>query len=399
MSADVTSKAKIDVAARPRQAAGWRAGRPAEDPDKVKRWGYVSAKPSEYLVHMRKGRVRTSSSGQGATCFKWPTDSVAIIPTSLQRIAFEADQVTREKVGVFVRGVAVYRIVDPLLAFRVLNWSFPERAQEKLEETLGAMLTGSTRRLVANLTVEDCLTRRKAAIARELIVEMQPVLAGEGALGDATDRGWGIVLDTVEIQEVKVTSENVFQMMQAPFRAALERDAARARAEMELLRVEADQEIAKARLDAERALFEERMQKERQEKDARTLERIRDEERRLKEADALLAAQEKRQAMIASERALTELQLESELAARRARLAVAREEAAVAHEIATGKAEVARVQAEADARRILAEKMPELAHAMGQKIGEMRVVSVGGDGAMKGLTEAVAGVVELVRRG
>jgi hypothetical protein len=49
---------------------------------------------------------------------------------------------------------------------------------------------------------------------------MQPVLAGEGALHDGTDRGWGIVLDTVEIQEVRVTSENVFQMMQAPFRAA-----------------------------------------------------------------------------------------------------------------------------------------------------------------------------------
>jgi flotillin len=399
MSADIPGKAKIDVTSRPRQAAGWRAGRPAEDPDKVKRWGYVAAKPSEYLVHMRSGRVRPSSSGQGTTCFKWPTDSVAIIPTSLQRIGFEADQVTREKVGVFVRGVAVYRIVDPLLAFRVLNWSFPERAQEKLEETLGAMLTGATRRLVANLTVDECLTRRKQAIASELIVEMQPVLAGEGALHDGTDRGWGIVLDTVEIQEVRVTSENVFQMMQAPFRAALERDAARARAEMELLRVSADQEIAKARMDAERALFDEKMTKEREEKDARTAERIRDEERRLKEADALLAAQEKRKAMIASERELAELTLESELASRRARLIIVREEGVVAHEIATGKAEVARVQAEADARRIMAEKMPELAHAMGQKIGEMRVVSIGGDTPFKGLTETIAGVVELVRKG
>ena len=120
---------------RPRHEAGWRSGRPVEDPEKTKRWGLVTAKPSEYLVHCRGGRVRGKSSGQGATCFKWPWDSISIVPTSLQRLSFRADQVTREKVGVEVVGLAVYRIADPLLAFRVLNFSYPERAQEKLEAT------------------------------------------------------------------------------------------------------------------------------------------------------------------------------------------------------------------------------------------------------------------------
>jgi hypothetical protein len=60
---------------------GWRAGRPVEDPEKTKRWGLVTAKPSEYLVHCRRGRILRTS-GQGASCFKWPWDSVAIVPTS-----------------------------------------------------------------------------------------------------------------------------------------------------------------------------------------------------------------------------------------------------------------------------------------------------------------------------
>ncbi|MBW2529803.1 MAG: hypothetical protein JRI23_36845 [Deltaproteobacteria bacterium] len=110
-----TTSAKL--ALRPREHLGWRAGRPVEDPHKVKRWGFVTAKPSEYLVHVRRGKV-THRSGQGATCFKWPWDSVAVIPTSLQRIAFCADQVTAEKVGVEVVGLAVYRIADPRLASR-----------------------------------------------------------------------------------------------------------------------------------------------------------------------------------------------------------------------------------------------------------------------------------------
>ena len=124
---------------RLRENAGWRTGRPVEDPEKTKRWGYVTARPSEYLVHVRRGAVSTKSSGQGATCFKWPRDAVAIIPTSLQRLQFKADQVTLEKVGVEVVGLAVYRIAEPLLAYSVLNFSFPERAQEKLEQFLNQM--------------------------------------------------------------------------------------------------------------------------------------------------------------------------------------------------------------------------------------------------------------------
>ena len=182
--------------------AGWRAGRPVEDPEKTKRWGFITATPSEYLIHMRRGRIRRSSSGQGASCFKWPWDSVAVIPTTINRLQFTADQVTREKVGLSVTGLAVYRIVEPELTFRMLNFSFSERASEKLAEVLREMFIGATRRHVANLSVEEVMTRRKEAIATELMSELAPVLAGAGRVEDTTASGWGVVLDTVEIQNL-----------------------------------------------------------------------------------------------------------------------------------------------------------------------------------------------------
>jgi regulator of protease activity HflC (stomatin/prohibitin superfamily) len=182
-----------------RELVGWRAGRPEEDPEKMKRWGFVTAKPSEHLIHVRGGKV-TDKSGQGATCFKWPWDSVAIVPTSLQQLSFRADQVSAEKVGVEVVGLAVYRIAEPELAFRVLNFSYPERAQQKLEETLTSMFVGATRRIVATLGVEDCMRKRKAALAEELLREIAPVVGGEGRPDDFTTRGWGVVIDTIEIQ-------------------------------------------------------------------------------------------------------------------------------------------------------------------------------------------------------
>ncbi|APR87039.1 Hypothetical protein A7982_12388 [Minicystis rosea] len=256
------------IGPRARYDGGWRAGKPAEDPEKLKRWGRLSARPSEYLIHMRRGKVLPATSGQGASCFKLPGDAVAVVPTTVQKLRFVAEQVTRERVGVEVTGVAVYRIADPLIAFRMVNFSFPERAQEKLEELLGEMFVGAVRRLVANLSVEECLSRRKEGIAEELMREIVPVVTGKGRPDDVTDAGWGIVMDTVEIQDVRVLSEAVFANMQARFRKEQEREAreaalvteravklgeAEAERTIELTRVAARIDVEKQKREAEEA--------------------------------------------------------------------------------------------------------------------------------------------------
>ncbi|MFT3769171.1 MAG: hypothetical protein QM820_27345 [Minicystis sp.] len=256
------------IGPRARYDGGWRAGKPAEDPEKLKKWGRISARPSEYLIHMRRGKVLPATSGQGASCFKLPGDAVAVVPTTVQQLRFVAEQVTREKVGVEVTGVAVYRIAEPLIAFRMVNFSFPERAQEKLEELLGEMFVGAVRRLVANLSVEECLSRRKEGIAEELMREIVPVVSGKGRPEDATDAGWGIVMDTVEIQDVRVLSEAVFANMQAKFRKEQERAAreaalvteravklgeAEAERTIELTRVATRTEVEKQKREAEEA--------------------------------------------------------------------------------------------------------------------------------------------------
>jgi hypothetical protein len=251
---------------RLRYGDGWRAGKPEEDPEKTKRWGLINARPSEYLIHMRRGRVITTSSGQGASCFKLPSDSVAVVPTTVQQLRFVAEQVTREKVGVAITGVAVYRIAEPLIAFRMLNFSYPERAQEKLEQLLVEMFVGAARRLVANLSVEECLSRRKEGIGTELMREIEPVVSGHGRVEDDTDRGWGIVMDSIEIQDVRVLSETVFANMQAGYRQEQERAAreaalsteravklgeAEAERLIELSRMAAKTEVDKRRKEAE----------------------------------------------------------------------------------------------------------------------------------------------------
>jgi len=444
----------VQIVTRPRVDGGWRAGRPVEDPHKVKLWGFVTAKPSEHLIHVRRGKV-TRRSGQGATCFKWPWDSVAIVPTSLQELSFRADQVTSEKVGVEVVGLAVYRIADPLLAFRVLNFSFPERAQEKLERTLTSMFVGATRRIVATLPVEDCLRKRKAALAEELLAEIAPVVGGSGSTEDFTHQGWGVVIDTIEIQEVRVLSESVFAAMQAPYRAALDREAREARAvanqaivkretscqretELTKLRVEAelDQERTAAdREHAEREAENQRRQSELAAAQQRAVneQKLAIEQQRLAhqaELDRRRAELERSQAEAAARTAIeaaelaaaqaeaTSASLPAQQAAQESQAELERRRTALAAELRRRAAEAARdeglaqaaaaleqarasgVEAEAQARLELSRQLPAVAQALAGTMGEVKVTQIGGDqNPFAQVAAALAALLDVARSG
>jgi len=330
-----------------RYQAGWRAGKPIEDPEKLKRWGFVGAKPSEYLVCTRRGEVDRKRSGQGMRIFKWPWESVSIVPTTLQRIEFTADQVTRERIGVSVTGIAVYRIAEPLLAFRFLNFTYAEAASEKLGATLREMFVGAARRLIANLTLEDCLTRRKEAIAGYLMDEISPVISGEGAPDDTTDKGWGVVLDTIEIQQVRIQSQQVFAHLQAPYRAEIA-----ARAEL-------------AELDRQRQLAERRAETERLSQEAR-LESVRAtrmlEARTEAEATEVEAREAARRAEMTAAAARRNAELERDRVIHQIQIAEEQRRAKAAAEVAALEAERARIEA------AHAQAQLELAHDQALKL-------------------------------
>ena len=438
-----TPRNEVSITTEPRQrySDGWRAGKPAEDPEKLKKWGMISAKPSEFLIHMRGARVLTGSSGQGASCFKWPWDSVAIVPTTVQRLRFTADQVTSEKVGVSVTGLAVYRIADPMIAFRMLNFSFPERAQEKLEQLLVEMFVGAARRLVANLTVEQCLAKRKEGIAAELMREIAPVVGGSGRPEDKTVKGWGVVIDTIEIQDVRILSQAVFANMQARFRQEQERNARDAELTTQRAikhgEAEAERQIALTRLQAETEVKQRRQ--------------VAEEQARM---DALAAEARIAEAKLSHERqmAVTRMQVEVEKVQLQAQASSARhaaesEAAAAKHaaEMAIAAQEYEKVQAhlqmlearkkaaelevalaELGTRRLVVEQEPELskmrevrriendlspeaiqlavaqqlpqiATAFQQKMGEVHVTAVDGANPFGYVAAAVEGVLGLVR--
>jgi flotillin len=339
----------------------------------MKSWGRVTAQPNEFLIQIRSGRVKRS--GQGMSCFKWPGDSIAILPTSITKLSFRADQVTLEKAGVEVTGLAVYRVVEPLLAYRMMDGD-----RGGLTEILRDMFVGATRRIVAGLSLEECLTHRKERVAAALMMEIAPVLAGEGSLSDGTATGWGVVLDTIEIQDVKVLSQEVFSRLQAPFREKLALAAIAAREEV--IREQ-------ARLEAERKRGEE---EERRRLMASEESRLEAERRRELESREHRAGLEQR----AFERDLAR-QMEAAQAAR----ARAQLELAARRESGELEAELARLTrageelTEARLREVLlTHTLPELAKAYRGMFGQIHVTASDGTSPLGFLS---AGIGEVLR--
>src|SRR5437764_8763146 len=96
--------------------------------------------------------------------------------------------------------------------------------------------------------------------------EIAPVVSGLGRVEDHTHKGWGVVIDTIEIQDVRVLSGQVFGNMQARFRQeqmriareaelareqSIKQDEAAAERKIELTRVAASTEIRRQKQQAD----------------------------------------------------------------------------------------------------------------------------------------------------
>ncbi|MEM6731421.1 MAG: hypothetical protein AAF658_07680, partial [Myxococcota bacterium] len=273
---------------------------------------------------------------------------------------------------------------------------------------------GATRRLVANLTVDECLQKRKSALAAELLREVSPVVGGAGRAEDATEKGWGVVIDTIEIQEVRVLSDSVFAAMQAPYRRALEQRAheaqVRSEREIALHTTQSELEVESARVESELE-----MQRRRRELDeAQTLGQKEQsllelhnqaEIARVQQDQIIRRAQEDIETHTLLDEAarrrreLARDELNDALDRRERTAAIARIEASqqAESELESARALAARNRAQAELVR--AENLPELAAAVGQRFGEVKITQLGQvDGSpFGGIAQAVAAVLDLAK--
>jgi flotillin len=209
----------------------------------MKNHGYIVANPAEFLIHQRFGKTRRTGREISFLCLPL-IDRCYRIPSSTHALTFAADQITAENQGVEISGFAIWKVAEPEKACRNFDFNDPGEAMRRIGANLKDVVESAIRHQVANMTIEDVLRRRGSIILR--LKEELAYIAGQ----------WGLAIETIEIKNVRISSEKLFENMQAKFRDEV-------RLESETSGLETDREIAERRFShrAQLALKEQEFNK------------------------------------------------------------------------------------------------------------------------------------------
>ncbi len=181
------------------------------------RWKRVIVPPNVYVVQTRLGRKDPVTIGQGISFSYNPfTDAYLIVPAAMQTIGVVANSITKEKQGINILAYLQWQIDNFALAYRKLDFSDSRDPLGIVNAQLREQAEAAIKDKIATMSVEEVLTD-KAPIIEELTTRLKAVAEGRQQSGQASD-GLGIKIVTVQIREALVSSQRLWQDLQAPFR-------------------------------------------------------------------------------------------------------------------------------------------------------------------------------------
>lgn len=188
---------------------------------------FVTVNPSDYAIVFKKGNI--IKEGRGFRFFCTPRIQYVIIPGNVKNITFAADQISRENQGVEVSGFAIWKVGEPKKIYQHFDFKQDIETMEQVSEFLKDVVESAIRHMVANMTIEEVL-RKRGTIILQLKKELEYI----------TEQ-WGIIVETIEIKNVRILSKTLFDNMQAKFRNAV-------RLEAETNSIETEKQIEEQRI-------------------------------------------------------------------------------------------------------------------------------------------------------
>src|SRR5258708_191439 len=180
-------------------------------------WKRVIVPPNAYVVHTRMGRKTTVTLGLGISFRYNPdTDAYLVVPAAMQTIGIVANGISKEKQGINILAYVQWQIADFGVAYRKLDFSDSRDPLGIVNAQLREQAEAAIKDKIATMSVEEVLTDKQPVI-EELTTRLKVVAEGrQGAESDA-DR-LGIKIVTVQIKEAYVSSQGLWENLQAPFR-------------------------------------------------------------------------------------------------------------------------------------------------------------------------------------
>jgi regulator of protease activity HflC (stomatin/prohibitin superfamily) len=151
-------------------------------------------------------------------------DSYLVVPAAMQTLGVVAYCISKEKQGINVLAYVQWQINDFGIAYRKLDFSDSRDPLGIVNAQLREQAEAAIKDKIATMSVEEVLTDKEPVI-EELTSRLKTVAEGRGQSDQAADEGLGIKIVTVQIKEALVSSQRLWQDLQAPFRYDQEKTA------------------------------------------------------------------------------------------------------------------------------------------------------------------------------
>jgi hypothetical protein len=395
------------------------------------RWKTVVVPPNVYVVHTRRDHPEPLHVGLGVSFrFDPYIDSFLVIPAAVQTLIINARCICAERQGVLVQAYVQWIVDDVYTAYRKLDFSDAHDPMRIVNIQLREQAEAAIKDKVATMSIDAILTD-KQPIIEELTHRLRTVAEGSREGGAMT--GLGLKIVTVQIKEAVVSSRQLWENLQKPFRAERERLARLSEldAQQQIARRELENQQARetAVVENERALAKLRADQERETYDRAHAEKVRRhqlEQAAEQQANAERTATTKAASESQLELALQQIELEARRVeqelpfvqkrleyerarheVRRARHAAGVELQNLAHagEVARKERDLALAKlrqeiensvTEPTLRARLIERLPQIAAAL-PKPDELRTIQIGPE--QDGSTSALVGLIASVMQG
>jgi hypothetical protein len=174
---------------------------------------FVKARPSEYLVVGRRGKI--ASRGQAASAFIWPGSTYVLVPSTQQEAPFEMTQESKDCIPLRFKGIVIYHIADAELAARQFDFA-GQRGIEEINQLINHICLGELRATAAHLTMAECIEQRKTTLTSAVADALRPAIQG-----NAERPGWGIVVDVVQVAQVFIVDQELRRQLEAEVRNSI----------------------------------------------------------------------------------------------------------------------------------------------------------------------------------
>jgi hypothetical protein len=177
---------------------------------------FVKAGMHEYLLVGRGGRLENR--GSAVHAYLRPGTVFALVPSAKQEATFEFTQETKDGIPLRFKGIAVYRITDPVAAAALFDFA-GGTAIDRLTTLLTHVCLGELRHAVSHMTMVECIEQRKTTLSGVVAAALRTAVDGDGS------GSWGVTVEIAQVAQVFIVDVDLRRQLEAEVRNDIRRQA------------------------------------------------------------------------------------------------------------------------------------------------------------------------------